>query len=69
MRGHRMRGLVLTTVLAVMATVPPVASEFLPATLPALGYPVTTLACCIGLAYSIAVTVLFYFDLRCPKEA
>jgi hypothetical protein len=69
MRGHRMRGLTLTTVLAVMGTVPPVATEFLLATLPVVGYPMTTLAYCVGLAYSIAVTVLFYFDLRCRKEA
>lgn len=69
MRGHLMRGLTLTSVMAVMVTVPPLVLQFLLATLPVVGYPVTTLAYSIGLAYSVVVTVLFYFDLRCRKEA
>ena len=69
MRGHRLRGLALVVVSGSLVLFLQSGVLLALATVPYLGYPLSALAQAIGLAYSIAVTVLFYFDVRCRSES
>lgn len=69
MRGQRLRGAALALVAGGIATVPPVILQLLLEGVPLLGLPLSTLAYSVGLAYSVAVMVVFYLDLRCRKES
>lgn len=69
MRGQRLRGAALLLVAGVIATVPPLILKLLLEGIPRLELPLSTLAYSVGLAYSVAVMVVFYLDLRCRKES
>lgn len=69
MRGHRWRGFGIVVVSTILTTVLQSAFAIALLALPALQPVGSAFGQSIGLAFLQAVTVLFYFDLRCRKEA
>jgi len=69
MRGHLLRGFGLIAVSTAFALVLPATIQMALATLPVVGYVASAFVHAAGLAYSIAVSVLLYLDLRCRKES
>jgi len=69
MKGHKLRAFGLFTVTTLITMVASNAFSLVGLVLPGLGALLGALAEAVGVAFASAVSVVFYFDIRCRKEA
>lgn len=69
MRGNKGRAFLMALAVGVLQAVVSGATTSALQDLPLLGVAVGTVVSTVSMAYLIAVTVVFYFDLRCRRDA
>jgi hypothetical protein len=68
MRGNKGRAFVMALAVGLLQAVVSGATAAALPSLPLLGAAVGTVVSTVSMAYLIAVTVVFYFDLRCRRD-